>query len=302
MTESVVGGTTWALSRPEMTNAFDVLVIDEAGQMSLANLLVMARCAKSILLVGDQQQLSQPTKADHPGESGYSCLEYLMEGANVVPADKGIFLATSWRMEPSITDVVSELFYDKRLQANQVNAVNSIEWNKPCLNRKGQPLPNQGLVFESVEHYGCSVKSTEEIDRIEQIVDALLGGRYRHAQGDGEQSGVITAKDILVTAPYNVQVNRLEQRLDGKAKVGTVDRFQGQEAAVAIHSLTASSGDEAPRGIDFLLEPNRLNVAISRAQCLSIVIGSPGLATGLINTVDEAEQVNRLCRLMQLSD
>ena len=302
MGESVVGGTTWALSRPEMTNAFDVLVIDEAGQMSLANLLVMARCAKSILLVGDQQQLSQPTKADHPGESGYSCLEYLMEGANVVPADKGIFLATSWRMEPSITDVVSELFYDKRLQANQANAVNSIEWNKPCLNRKGQPLPNQGLVFESVEHYGCSVKSTEEIDRIEQIVDALLGGRYRHAQGDGEQSGVITAKDILVTAPYNVQVNRLEQRLDGKAKVGTVDRFQGQEAAVAIHSLTASSGDEAPRGIDFLLEPNRLNVAISRAQCLSIVIGSPGLATGLINTVDEAEQVNRLCRLMQLSD
>ncbi len=299
-TEGVIGGTTWALSREDMANGFDVLVIDEAGQMSLANLLVMARCTKAILLVGDQQQLSQPTQADHPGESGKSCLEYLMEGANVVPAEKGIFLATSWRMAPSITDIVSELFYDKRLQANQLNTINSIEWKKPCKNNRGQPFPNYGLVFESVTHTGCSVKSIEEIDRIEQIIDDLLGGSYRHAQGDGECSGEITAHDILVTAPYNVQVNQLEKRLAGKAKVGTVDRFQGQEAVVAIHSLTASSGDNAPRGIDFLLEPNRLNVAISRAQCLSIVVGSPSLAMGLINTVDEAERVNRLCRLMQV--
>ena len=104
--------------------------------------------------------------------------------------------------------------------------------------------------------------------------------------------------NVCLEAPYNLQVNRLEQRLAGRAKVGTVDRFQGQEAPIAIHSLTASSGDNAPRGIDFLLEPNRLNVAISRAQCLSIIIGCPRLATGLINTVNEAEQVNRLCRLM----
>ena len=158
------------------------------------------------------------------------------------------------------------------------------------------------MVFESVTHTGCSVKSIEEIDRIEQIIDDLLGGSYRHAQGDGEYTGEITANDILVTAPYNVQVNQLEKRLAGKAKVGTVDRFQGQEAVVAIHSLTASSGDDAPRGIDFLLDPNRLNVAISRAQCLSIVVGCQGLASGLINSIDEAEKVNRLCRLMQLSD
>jgi len=229
-------------------------------------------------------------------------LEYLMEGANVVPADKGIFLATSWRMATSITEVVSELFYDKRLRANQLNTINSIEWKKPCLSNRGQPFPNYGLVFESVSHTGCSIKSIEEIDRIEQIIDDLLGGSYRHAQGDGEYSGEITANDILVTAPYNVQVNQLEKRLAGKAKVGTVDRFQGQEAVVAIHSLTASSGDDAPRGIDFLLDPNRLNVAISRAQCLSIVVGCQGLATGLINSVDEAEKVNRLCRLIQLSD
>ncbi len=298
LNETVIGGTTWVFSREELNNVFDVLVIDEAGQMSLANLLVMAGCAKSILLVGDQQQLSQPTKADHPGDSGKSCLEYLMQGANVVPEDKGIFLNTSWRMEPSITNIVSELFYDKRLMGNPSNENNSINWGKPCLRGSGNPFPNQGIVFEAIEHSGCSVKSIEEIDFIQKLVESLLGGSYTYSQFNEKRTGEITPNDILVTAPYNVQVNRLEQRLEGKAKVGTVDRFQGQEAPIAIHSLTSSSGDNAPRGIDFLLEPNRLNVAISRAQCLSIIIGCPRLATGLINTVDEAEKVNRLCLLM----
>ena len=300
LNESVIGGTTWVFSREELNDAFDVLVIDEAGQMSLANLLVMAGCAKSILLVGDQQQLSQPTKADHPGDSGKSCLEYLMQGANVVPEDKGIFLNTSWRMEPSITNIVSELFYDQRLMGNPSNKSNSINWGKTCLRESGHQFPNQGIVFEAIEHSGCSVKSIEEIDFIEKLVESLLGGNYTYAKFNENIVGEISPNDILVTAPYNVQVNKLEQRLEGKARVGTVDRFQGQEAPIAIHSLTASSGDDAPRGIDFLLEPNRLNVAISRAQCLSIIIGCPRLATGLINTVDEAEKVNRLCRLMML--
>jgi len=114
-----------------------------------------------------------------------------------------------------------------------------------------------------------------------------------------EKRGVLGPEQILVTAPYNVQVNRLQQRLGNKARVGTVDKFQGQEAPVAIHSLTASDGEAAPRGLSFLLEPNRLNVAISRAQCLSIVVGSPGLTTGIANTLQEAEQINRLCRITQ---
>jgi uncharacterized protein len=253
-------------------------------------------------LVGDQQQLAQPSQADHPGDSGLSCLEYLMQGAHVVPADRGVFLATSWRMEPSLTAMVSQLFYDGRLHANPANAVNAIEWGQPCLGASTKPLPDRGLVFEPVAHSGCSVVSEAEIDRIEQMIDALLGSSYCHANTGEDQRGVLGPDQILVTAPYNAQVNRLQQRLGGKARVGTVDKFQGQEAPVAIHSLTASDGDEAPRGLGFLLEPNRLNVAISRAQCLSIVVGSPGLTTGIAKTVGEAEQINRLCCLIQTQE
>ncbi|QVV67995.1 TM0106 family RecB-like putative nuclease [Synechococcus sp. LA31] len=295
---AVVGGTAWMFAREVLADQFDLLVVDEAGQMSLANLLVMARCARSILLVGDQQQLAQPSQADHPGSSGDSCLEYLMQGAHVVPPDQGVFLSTSWRMEPSITAVVSELFYDGRLQASSANAVNAIQWARPCLTASGRALPDRGMVFEAVHHSGCSVTSEAEIERIDEIVAALLGGSYTHAKG----SGRLSSEEILVIAPYNVQVNRLRQRLDGKARVGTVDKFQGQEAPVAILSLTASSGDDAPRGLGFLLSPNRLNVAISRAQCLSIVVGCPGLTSGLANTIEEAEQINRLCRIIQSSE
>jgi len=298
---AVVGGTTWMFCREELADQFDLLVVDEAGQMSLANLLVMARCAKTILLVGDQQQLAQPSQADHPGDSGLSSLEYLMQGAHVVPPDRGVFLATSWRMEPTLTAMVSELFYDGRLRAHPANQINGIQWRQPCLTAGGKELPSQGLVFDPVVHSGCSVCSETEIERISQIVDHLLGSRYVRAEAGGQNQGILGPNDILVTAPYNVQVNRLQQRLQGKARVGTVDKFQGQEAPVAIHSLTASDGDAAPRGLGFLLEPNRLNVAISRAQCLSIVVGSPGLATGIAKTVEEAEQINRLCKVMAIA-
>ena len=219
----------------------------------------------------------------------------------VVPDDRGVFLPTSWRMEPSLTAIVSELFYEGRLQANPGNCANCIAWRTDCQGIDGQLYPRQGLVFEAVEHCGRSVHAPEEIDRIEELVDALLGRPYAISRGNQIEEGVLDADTILVTAPYNVQVNRIKQRLFGKARVGTVDKFQGQEAPVAIHSLTASSGDEAPRGVGFLLEPNRLNVAISRAQCLSIIVGSPSLAVGVAKTVAEAKLISRLCRITALS-
>jgi len=242
----VAGGTTWAFSREELADQFDLLVVDEAGQLSLANLLVMARCARSILLVGDQQQLAQPSQADHPGHSGQSCLDYLMQDYGVVPDDRGVFLPISWRMEPSLTAVVSALFYEGQLQAYPGNHANCITWRQPFQGSTGQLYPEQGLVFDAVEHRGRRHHAPEEIDRIEQLVEALLGSRYAIARKDGIEESVLDASRILITAPYNVQVNRLQQRLNGRARVGTVDKFQGQEAPVAIHSLTASSADDPP--------------------------------------------------------
>jgi uncharacterized protein len=154
-----------------------------------------------------------------------------------------------------------------------------------------------------VAHTGNSTGSDEEVEEIAALVERLHGRPYQRARlVDGQLQlieGVLGERDILVTAPYNLQVNRLQRRLGPRARVGTVDKFQGQEAPVAIHSLTASDGDSAPRGLDFLLAPNRINVAISRAQCLSIVVGSPELATGISTSIANVQQLSRLCQLMQ---
>ena len=293
---AVLGGTIFTLVKERYDDApFDLLVIDEAGQVSLSNLLYLSRVARNILLVGDQQQLSQPNRAAHPDDSGLSCLDYAMAKEPVVPLDRGVFLATSWRMPPSLTRLVSELFYAGELQGAEANHANRVEWT-------GQA---QGLMFDPVHHSGNSTVSEEEVERIASLVDQLYGQPYQRARlVNGAmtiESGVLGQKQILITAPYNLQVNRLQKRIGHKARIGTVDKFQGQEAPVAIHSLTASDGDSAPRGLDFLLDPNRLNVAISRAQCLSIVVGSPQLATGISNSIQNVQRLGRLCTLMEAS-
>ena len=290
---AVLGGTIFTLVKERYDDApFDLLVIDEAGQVSLSNLLYLSRVARNILLVGDQQQLSQPNRAAHPDDSGLSCLDYAMANEPVVPKDRGVFLATSWRMPPSLTQVVSDLFYAGELQAADVNTANRVHW-------AGQA---QGLVFEPVEHSGNSTACEEEVERIADLVEQLHGQPYQRARREnGEmvvKNAVLGQMQILITAPYNLQVNRLQKRIGHLARIGTVDKFQGQEAPVAIHSLTASDGDSAPRGLDFLLDPNRLNVAISRAQCLSIVVGSPQLATGISNSIQNVQRLSRLCSLM----
>jgi uncharacterized protein len=293
-TPAVLGGTVYTFVKESYDDTrFDLLVIDEAGQVSLSNLLFMSRIARNILLVGDQQQLSQPNRAAHPDDSGLSCLDYAMADEAVVPRDRGVFLATSWRMPPSLTELVSELFYAGELQASEANVANRVQW----------PGQAQGLLFDAVQHSGNSTASDEEVERIAALVDQLYGQPYQRAcLVNGKvsiESGVLGQKQILITAPYNLQVNRLQKRIGDKARIGTVDKFQGQEAPVAIHSLTASDGDAAPRGIDFLLDANRLNVAISRAQCLSIVVGSPELATGISTSIANVQRLSRLCRLLE---
>ncbi len=293
----VIGGTVWALSSSELTEKFDVLVIDEAGQMSMANLMVMARCAKSLLLVGDQQQLSQPSEAKHLWGAGLSTLEYWLNEQKVVPDDLGIFLSKSWRMHPKITEIVSDLFYEGKLNGSKENVVNKIFWKNNCKSFNGKTIPNNGVHFEMVSHEGNSQESQIEIQKIKEIIEYLTNSEFQYLSDGKIKRGKITRKEIIVIAPYNKQVQKLQDCLNEKAKISTVDKFQGREAAVAIFSLTSSTGSDAPRGLNFLLETNRLNVAISRAKCLSIIVGSKSLLSSSVNSINEAQLINNICKL-----
>ena len=282
----VYGGTVFAFSHPRFEGLLDLLVIDEASQVPLANLLSMARCTRNLLLVGDQQQLPQPVVAEHPGKSGLSCLSFATAGEEVIPDTKGLFLNTSWRMPPNLCSLVSGSFYQDRLRSHPGNAVNRILWDGPA----------SGLFFQAIDHTNSNVYSTAEADAIADLVARLLDSTFiRNANGT-ERSGPVTWEDIAVMAPFNAQVSLLERILGDKARVGTVDRFQGQEAPIAIYSITSSSL-LSPRALEFALNANRVNVAISRAQCLAIVVGSPAI-TELLHSaghlINEHELFQRL--------
>lgn len=293
----IVGGTVWALCLSDLSEKFDVLVIDEAGQMSMANLMVMARCAKSLLLVGDQQQLSQPSQAKHSWGAGLSTLEYWLDKQKVIPKDLGVFLSKSWRMHPEITSTVSDLFYEGKLNGYEENKVNNIFWKNTFNSNNGETIPNNGVHFEIVSHEGNSQESQTEIKKIQEIIDYLLDSEFQYLSDGKIKKGKITKKEIIVIAPYNKQVQKLQDCLKTKANISTVDKFQGREAAVAIYSLTSSSGADAPRGLNFLLETNRLNVAISRAKCLSIIVGSKSLLSSSVNSINEAQLINNICEI-----
>ena len=288
----ILGATSFQLCKPETRGQWDYLFIDEAGQLSLANLVAIARCAKNLVLIGDQMQLEQPIQGTHPEESGQSALGYFLDGKATVPPDQGIFLDTSYRMHPKICNFISQSVYEGRLRYHP-------ETNQHQLKLNGKGILNQetGLFYIPVEHEGNSQSSPEEIEVIEQLVEQLTGLTYNN--GRGTHQGVISSNDILIVAPYNYQVNRLEAQLKDRARIGTVDKFQGQEAPVLIISMCSSNGDTAPRGLDFLLNRNRLNVAFSRAQCLSIVVGSPALAKTSCSNVRQIELVNLFCKVLQ---
>ncbi len=292
---SVMGATTTKFCSKKFNSKFDLLVVDEAGQYALANLLTIAKHSKSILLVGDTQQLAMPTKASHPNNSGQSCLQYLMNGLEVIPPNKGIFLPISFRLAPAINNVVSELFYQGKLKPNSKNRENKIVWDQSSVKKNYSTYLDAGVMFITVRHQDCSLKSEEEAEKIQQLIKLLLLSKYKLGS---EKERSIFLEDILIIAPFNVQVNYLKRKLDKKLKIGTVDNFQGQEAIISIFSLTSSTGEDAPRGLDFLLEPNRINVAISRAKILSIIVGSPSLAESFCKTNEEVIKLNRFIRLM----
>ncbi|MBB3877011.1 MAG: TM0106 family RecB-like putative nuclease [Sphingomonas sp.] len=283
----VVGATAWHFARYKDA-VFDHLFVDEAGQVSLANILAMSRCARNLVLVGDPMQLPQPLKGSHPGSSGQSCLEYLIDGHRVIPSDRGVFIPVSRRMHPDVCGFVSEAAYEGRLHSHPVAAEQSLH------DADGVRLVGAGL--RPVSHEGRSQVSPEEVDEIGGIVERLVGGRFRASDGTERTIGL---SDIIVVAPYNAQVNALRTGLPAQLRIGTVDKFQGQEAPICIVSMTTSSGDELPRDIEFLFSLNRINVAVSRAKTTAIVLANPKLLETPCQTVEEMALVNALCLLRE---
>jgi hypothetical protein len=291
----LVGGTAWLFSREDLEGEFDYLFIDEAGQVSLANAVAMGLSTRNLVLVGDQMQLGQPSQGSHPGETGLSCLDYLLHGHATVPPEVGIFLGSSYRMHGSVCRFISQAVYEGRL-----GSAPGTERHRVIRDRAAVLVPTEsGVVWVPVTHDGCRQASDEECEAIAAIVGELL---RRDVVGRDGAERRMTLADILVVAPFNLQVLRLREVLGPGARVGSVDKFQGQEAPVVIVSLCSSTLDEAPRGAEFLLSPNRLNVAVSRAEALAIVVGSPELTRVRCRSVEEMKLVNLLCHLMQYAE
>lgn len=282
-------GTAWLFARPELDGRLDYLFIDEAGQVSLANLVAMGVAAKNIVLVGDQMQLSQPIQGDHPGGSGVSGLEHLMGDDATVPPDRGVFLGVTRRMHPDICRFISDAVYDGRLQSYD-GAKRQRLVLAPAVAQAVSAA--SGLRFVSVIHQGCSQKSPEEAEQVARAYKDLLRCRWVNDKGDEQP---LTAADILVVSPYNMQADLLRSMLPAGARAGTVDKFQGQEGAVVLISMATSSGDDLPRQIEFLYSRNRLNVAISRARCLAVIFANPRLLEISCSTIAQIQLVNTLC-------
>jgi predicted RecB family nuclease len=287
---SLVAGTAWLFARQGMDAAIDYLFVDEAGQMSLANVVAVGTATHNLVLVGDPQQLPQPTKGTHPVGAGVAALEHLLDGHKTVPPDRGLFLESTYRMHPDVCQFVSELSYEGRLFAVEQCAQQQI--------LGAGPFAGSGLRWLPVEHTGNKLSSDEEAVAVVSCYTALVGGRWIDQHGSDHD---ITINDVLVVAPYNAQVHALGRLLPPGARVGTVDKFQGQQAAAVIVSMATSSADEAPRGLEFLLSANRLNVAVSRARALAVVVASPTLLATKCRTVQQMQLVNGLCRFAELA-
>ena len=287
----VVGGTAWTWSREEFARSVDVLVVDEAGQMALANAIAVSPAAGSLILLGDPQQLDQPLKGAHPPGAERSALAHLLAGAATMPPGDGLFLDHTWRLHPDVCRFTSEVFYDGRLEPQAGNERQELAGSPP--------LSGTGMRYVPVDHAGNQNDSPQEADRIAALVSALLASGASWTGRDGAARPV-TLDDVLIVAAYNAQVGQIRRRLPG-ARVGTVDKFQGQEAPVSIYSMASSTPADAPRGMEFLYSLNRLNVATSRARGLSVLVASPALVRVRCRTPRQMRLANALCRLLEVA-
>jgi uncharacterized protein len=288
---NVVGGTSWLWSGEKAFEAVDVLFIDEAGQMSLADVLAVSQAAKKLVLLGDPQQLERPLKGSHPEGAEKSALEHLLGGEKTISAEMGFLLPESWRLHPDVCKYTSAVFYEDKMSSHAITKSRVLEGH-PCLD-------GAGLWFFPVEHEGNCNSSPEEVEAVARIVESLLKPGVKWFCGKGNSRGLKT-DDILIVAPYNAQVADLSARLRDM-RIGTVDKFQGQEAPVVIYSLTTSSPEDAPRGMEFLYSLNRLNVATSRAMTAVIVVGSPRLFEPDCRTPRQMQLANAFCQFADMA-
>ncbi len=289
---NILGGTPFFWAREEASESVDVLFVDEAAQMSLANALAVSPAAPTLVLLGDQQQLEQPTQGSHPDGTGVSALDHVLQGRKTIPQDRGLFLEHTWRLHPSITAFNSELFYESKLLSVASCGVQNTA-------SKG-PFSGTGLRYVPVVHSGNQSMSVEEATAVAQIVGSLLASETRWTDRHGETKP-LALEDIIIIAPYNAQVFEIQARIPG-AHVGTVDKFQGQEAPIAIFSMATSSHADAPRGMEFLYSANRLNVAVSRAKCMAILVASPEVFEAECKTPRQMQLANAFCRYLEMAE
>ncbi len=287
----VVGGTAWLWSRPEFAGSVDLLVIDEAGQFSLANTIAVSTAAPNLLLLGDPAQLDQPLLGTHPPGAEASALGHVLGDDSTMPSDRGLFQAQTRRLHPDLCRFTSEAFYEDRL-----TSLPGLE--NQSLAASGR-LSGTGVRFVAADHHGNSSASPEEAEIVASLAAELSSGKARWTDETGRER-LLALQDVVVVTPYNAQVAEIGKRMPG-IRVGTVDKFQGQEAAVSIYSMATSSVEQAPRGMEFLYSLNRLNVASSRARCLAALVANPDLVRVQARTPRQMKLANALCRFLELA-
>jgi uncharacterized protein len=287
-------GTAWLFAHKDLAGGpggplIDTLVIDEAGQVSLADALAMGTAARNVILLGDPLQLAQVSQGTHPAGTGASVLEHLLGEHATIPPEMGVFLERTRRMHPDVCRFISEVVYDGRLDGLAELAAQTTAFGT-------------GLRFLPVAHEGNDSSSVEEATVIAADVARMLGSPWTNRRGETQP---LRASDFMVVAPYNAQVRCLRQALEASGlsviPVGTVDKFQGREAPIVFYSMATSSAEDVPRSLEFLFSRNRLNVAVSRAMCLAHVVASPRLLEARARSIEQMRLINALCRFVEMA-
>jgi len=288
----LVAGTAWAFGPDAMDQRLDYLFIDEAGQVALPNAIAMMTAARNVVFLGDPLQLPQVTQTKHPGDVGASVLEHLLgHELRPVAPDRGILLTDSYRMHPDVCRFISELLYEGKLRSAP---------GREQQNVRSPGLSGTGLRYLPIEHSGNAQRSEEEAARIAREIERLLQGSVRDVHG---VTRPLRPADVIVVTPYNAQVACIRRVLDTRGfeavEAGTVDKFQGREAYVVFFSTAASSPEDAARGVSFVFDRQRFNVAISRARALAVMVGSPELLVQHCASVEAVRIANGVCRFIE---